>query len=65
MTRLLKTREVAALLRVHPRTVVALIDRGDLEGVIVNPSSSKRRHYRVREDEVEKYIAEVGVAGLG
>jgi len=62
--RLLKTREAAAILRIAPRTVVRLIEQGDIEGVIVNPSSSQRKHYRIREEEIQKYITEVGITSL-
>ena len=62
--RLLKTREAAEILRIAPRTVVRLIEQGDIEGVIVNPSCSQRKHYRIRENEIQKYITEVGITSL-
>ena len=59
--KLLKVDEVAARLRVCSRTVLRMIDEGDIEAILVNPSSSMRNRYRILESEFENYIRRVGV----
>jgi excisionase family DNA binding protein len=58
---LLTVDDVAKGLKVHPQTVRKLIDKGDLEAVLVSPSGSLRRRYRVHPDEYNRYVREVGV----
>ena len=50
--RFLTVAEVAALLRVSNMTVYRLISAGDLAAVRVGKS------YRLREDDVDKYLAD-------
>ena len=50
--RFLTVAEVAALLRVSNMTVYRLISAGDLPAVRVGKS------YRLREDDIDKYLAD-------
>ena len=59
--KLLKVDEVAARLRVCSRTVLRMIEEGDIEAILVNPSSSTRNRYRILESELDNYIKRVGV----
>jgi len=59
---MLTVKEAAERLRVCPRTLLRLIDQGDIEAVIVSPSSSQqRKRLVVRDEEIQRYVEEVGV----
>ena len=65
MTQLLTMKEAAAILKISPWTVKRMIENGDIEAVLVSPSNSQRATKRIREDEVERYVREVGVYDPG
>lgn len=54
-SRLLKVPEVAARLRISPRAVYALIQRGALRPVRIGPRAT-----RVEAAEVERYVRDAG-----
>ena len=57
---MLSVSEVAGRLGVSRACVVRLIEAGDLDAIIVNPSVSERRYFRVPKSEVDEYIENVG-----
>jgi excisionase family DNA binding protein len=57
ISRLLTVAEVATLMRVSRMTVYRLIRRGQLKAIRVG------RNYRVREDDLERYLEAQAVTG--
>jgi len=57
---LLTVGEVAAALRIHPRTVLRLIDKGDIGAILVSPSGAQRRRYRISVKDLQDYVMEIG-----
>jgi len=58
--RLLTVGEVAAALRIHPRTVLRLIDKGDIGAILVSPSGAQRRRYRISRKDLTEYVETIG-----
>ena len=58
ISRLLTVAEVATVMRVSRMTVYRLIRRGQLQAIRVG------RNYRVREDDLEKYLESQAVSEL-
>ncbi len=50
---LLTVDEVAAILKIHPRTVRGLIANGSLSRVLIG-----KRDYRIRRNELNRFIRE-------
>lgn len=53
----LTVSEAATLLRVDPRTIIAMIDNGRLAAADIS-TGSKRRDFRIARAEVEKLLNE-------
>jgi len=49
-TPLLTLKQAAAFLRLHPRTVVGYVERGELKGRLIG------RRWRFRQDELERFV---------
>ena len=50
---LLTVDEVAAILKIHPRTVRALVQNGELKRVKIG-----KREYRIRRSELDRFLKE-------
>ena len=50
---LLTVDEVAAILKIHPRTVRALVQNKELKRVMIG-----KREYRIRRSELERFLKE-------
>lgn len=59
--KLLKLDDAADILKISVQTLKKLIEKGDIEAIIVSPSDSKNKRFRISEKEIEKYIKEIGV----
>lgn len=51
---LLSKADVAAILLVHPKTVEALIRRGELDAIKLSPAQQGR--VRIRRESVDRYL---------
>lgn len=60
-----KVGEVATKLKVDRRTVLRLIEAGDLEAIDVSPTGARRKHYRIRKSILNEFISVVGVHDPG
>ena len=59
---LMTVDEVAKALKIHRRTVLRLIECDDLEGIEVQPHTSKKKQWRVSPRELERYQRESGTS---
>ena len=57
MEKLLNTKEVADVLRVHTNAVRKYIESGQLKAFKLG-NHNKKRHWRIKESDLEKFIAE-------
>ena len=53
--------EAAAVLKVSPRTVLNMVENGDIGAIVVGRSTSQKHlHKRITREELERYIREIG-----